>query len=109
MRSERDGRSVGECAVSLGDTCKEPIQQEHFIMRFKGKIAVITGGANGIGEATALLMAREGAKIAVVDIDPTRLENVVRAIQTQGGEAIYAETDVLNEQAVGGMVHQVLD
>jgi len=78
-------------------------------MRFKGKVAVITGGANGIGQATALLMAREGAKVAIVDIDPTGLEVVAKTIRAQGGEAVSIEGDVLDEQTVRSAVQQVLN
>ena len=78
-------------------------------MRFRGKVAIITGGANGIGEATARLMASDGAAIALVDIDMARLQLVLQAIEDQGGEAIAIEADVLNEPAVAAMVRQVED
>jgi 3-oxoacyl-[acyl-carrier protein] reductase len=78
-------------------------------MRFSEKVAVITGGGNGIGRATALLMAREGAKVAIVDIEPTRLQLVSDAIRSEGGEVIAVEIDVLNEQAVACMAERILD
>ena len=78
-------------------------------MRFDGKVAIITGGANGIGEATALLMAKEGAKVAIADTDAARLDSVVKALLSHGGEAVAIEADVLSEPAVARMVRQVLD
>ena len=78
-------------------------------MRFNGKVAVITGGANGIGQATALILAGEGAKVAIVDIESTLLQRVLETIRAQGGEAIAVEADVLSEAAVAAMVRQVLD
>src|SRR5947207_5139790 len=78
-------------------------------MRFSGKIAIITAGAKGIGEATALLLAKEGASVAIVDVDMTSLQRVLEALRAEGAEAIAIEADVLSETAVAGMVRQVLD
>jgi 3-oxoacyl-[acyl-carrier protein] reductase len=57
-------------------------------MRLKGKVAVVTGGGRGIGRATALRMAREGASVVVNDIEPAVAEEVVQAIQTRDGRAV---------------------
>jgi NAD(P)-dependent dehydrogenase (short-subunit alcohol dehydrogenase family) len=59
-----------------------------------GKRALITGAASGIGRATSLLFAEEGAAVAVVDIDRTKGLEVVRQIETRGGRAVYIQTDV---------------
>ena len=59
-----------------------------------GKRALITGGASGIGRATALLFAREGAAVAVADVDQANGEAVVREIVEQGGRAIFIRCDV---------------
>jgi NAD(P)-dependent dehydrogenase (short-subunit alcohol dehydrogenase family) len=59
-----------------------------------GKRALITGAASGIGRATSILFAEEGAAVAVVDIDPEKGPEVAREIETRGGRAIFVQTDV---------------
>ena len=59
-----------------------------------GKVALITGGASGIGRATALLFAREGAAVSVVDIDQAKGQAVVQEILKAGGRAIFVHCDV---------------
>ncbi len=58
------------------------------------KIALITGSASGIGRATALLFAGDGAAVAAVDINPTAGQEVVRQITAAGGQAIFIQADV---------------
>lgn len=60
----------------------------------KDKVAVITGGASGIGRATALAMAAEGARIAIMDLGAERGQDVLAAIAANGGEARYYPTNV---------------
>jgi len=59
-----------------------------------GKVALITGGASGIGRATALLFAREGARVAIVDLDEAGGEDVVRAVEEVGGWASFVLCNV---------------
>jgi NAD(P)-dependent dehydrogenase (short-subunit alcohol dehydrogenase family) len=59
-----------------------------------GKCAMITGGANGIGKATAVLLAREGAAVAIVDLDEDQGQATTRAINASGGKAIFVRADV---------------
>ncbi|MES2157999.1 MAG: SDR family oxidoreductase [Pseudomonadota bacterium] len=65
-------------------------------MRLAGKVAIITGAAGGMGEAAALLFAREGAKVAAVDLDESKVAPVVEAIRVAGGMAIAIGADVSN-------------
>lgn len=62
--------------------------------RLQNKVALITGGTSGIGEATALLFAKEGAKIAVTGRNEKRGHAVTERILEDGGEAIFLRTDV---------------
>jgi NAD(P)-dependent dehydrogenase (short-subunit alcohol dehydrogenase family) len=59
-----------------------------------GKTALITGGAGGIGRATALLFAREGAAVGIVDLNQEAGQEVAREISTAGGRAIFEQADV---------------
>lgn len=69
-------------------------------MRFADRVAVITGAANGIGKATALLLAKEGAKVVAVDIEPQGLCELESTIGADGGSCTSFETDVLDAHAV---------
>ena len=69
-------------------------------MRLKEKIAVITGGAQGIGRATALLMAREGAKLVIADLQGEKAQSVANELEKNGAEAIGVAVDVSSEASV---------
>ena len=78
-------------------------------MRLDGKVSVITGAANGIGKATALLFAKEGARVIVADLERKDGENTVEAIRNAGGSAIFVKTDVAKKEDVVKMVQAATD
>lgn len=69
-------------------------------MTFSGQVALVTGGAAGIGRATALAFAREGLKVVVADLDPVGGEATVALIHAAGGEALFIACDVTRETEV---------
>ncbi len=79
-------------------------------MRFKDKVCLVTGGGSGIGKATCLQFAREGGRVAVVDLNPVHGEQTVAEIKKAGGDAIFCKTDVGNpdqiRQAIDGTLKQ---
>lgn len=70
------------------------------MMRLKNKVALITGSAMGIGESACGLMAREGARVAVTDIDDERGAAVTKRINHDGGHAVFWHLDVSDEDQV---------
>jgi NAD(P)-dependent dehydrogenase (short-subunit alcohol dehydrogenase family) len=75
--------------------------------RVEGKVALVTGGALGIGQACALLLAKEGAKIAVTDIKDKEGQEVVNEIEKAGGTARYWSLDTSNEARVHAVFNEV--
>lgn len=69
------------------------------MQRVAGKVAIVTGGAMGIGEACAKLLAAEGAAVVVTDRETEAGKKVAAAIKTSGGRAIFVEHDVGDEEA----------
>ena len=69
-----------------------------------GKIAIVTGGASGIGAACAATLAREGAKVVVTDLDDTGGRDLVDKISGAGGEAIFLHQDVSLEESWPGVI-----
>lgn len=69
-------------------------------MRLQGKVAVVTGGAQGIGRAITLGMAREGAKVVVADLQADKAESVAKEARALGAEALALEVNVASEMSV---------
>jgi NAD(P)-dependent dehydrogenase (short-subunit alcohol dehydrogenase family) len=74
----------------------------------QGKVALVTGGASGIGRATALLLAAEGAAVAVVDLDERGARAVARQASDAGGRAIAVECDVSDSPQAKATVERVV-
>lgn len=77
-------------------------------MRLKGKVAIITGAAGGIGRETALLFSREGARVAVADFNEQAGRQTVDEINQAGGDALFVRVNVADSGSVRKMVRQVL-
>jgi len=77
-------------------------------MRLSGKVSIITGAGQGIGEATALKFAKEGAKVAVCDINLDAVHHVVDLVKQAGGEAIGFKVDVTKKESIAAMVEGVM-
>src|SRR6201982_2547029 len=69
-------------------------------MRLKHKVALVTGAASGIGKEIAVIFAREGAKVAIADLDQKAADATAREIDSTGKRAIGIAMDVANEQQV---------
>ncbi|HET6315213.1 MAG TPA: SDR family NAD(P)-dependent oxidoreductase, partial [Chloroflexota bacterium] len=74
--------------------------------RFAGQVAIVTGGAGGIGRAVAQRLVADGARVALVDLAGTQLDNVAQAL---GGEVLPIEADVGQEEDVGEYVRQTVE
>jgi NAD(P)-dependent dehydrogenase (short-subunit alcohol dehydrogenase family) len=75
---------------------------------FTGKVAVITGGASGLGKATAELMARRGASVLIADVSP-KGEEVAAAFVDQGLKVAFMQVDVRSEEQIAAMVKKAVD
>lgn len=78
-------------------------------MRLKNKVSIITGAGRGIGRATALRFAEEGAWVVVADMDLDEAQSVVDEIVAQDGKALAVKVDVSNRPSVNAMVQATLD
>ena len=77
-------------------------------MRLKDKVAIITGAARGIGEATAIRFAQEGAKVVVSNTGLDSLNEVVEKIKEMGGEVLAYDVNVTNREQIQSMVDDVV-
>jgi NAD(P)-dependent dehydrogenase (short-subunit alcohol dehydrogenase family) len=73
-------------------------------MRLENKVALITGAGSGIGRESALLFAREGARIVVADVNDQAGQAVVEELKAAGGEAVYVHSDVSKAADAAGMI-----
>ena len=77
--------------------------------RVAGKVALVTGGALGLGKATAEMLAREGAKVVVTDVNVEEGQKVAQGIASSGGEAIFIEHDASSEAQWKAAIQSTLD
>ena len=77
-------------------------------MRLEGRVAIITGAASGIGKATAIRFAKEGAAVVIADINPVGGEACADEILADGGRATFVETDVRQERDLRRMIDTAL-
>ncbi len=74
-----------------------------------GKVALVTGAAQGLGRASALIFAREGAKVVIADVKRDGGEETVNLIKKAGGDAIFVKADVSSSSDVQAMVKAAVD
>lgn len=84
-----------------------PSRFKDFAMRLKGKVSIITGGASGIGKATVLKFAQEGAIVAVCDLNQETIDATVNEVKAAGGEAVGYIVNVTNKSQINDMVADV--
>jgi NAD(P)-dependent dehydrogenase (short-subunit alcohol dehydrogenase family) len=77
--------------------------------RVKDKVAIVTGAGTGIGEASACLLAKEGAKVVVADIDIANGESVAKRIIKEGGNGLFVKHDVASEDSWKNVIRNTLD
>jgi NAD(P)-dependent dehydrogenase (short-subunit alcohol dehydrogenase family) len=82
---------------------------EENLMKLDGKVALITGAGSGLGRQSAQLFAGEGARIAVVDIDPERADHTRKLVEQQGGDAIAITADVSVKDQITAAVNSTVD
>src|SRR5260370_11947690 len=76
--------------------------------RLPGKVAIITGGGQGIGRATAVKFAKEGAKVAVCDINMTSVAETLAEVRNNGGDALGFQVGVPDKASIERMVGGVM-
>jgi 3-oxoacyl-[acyl-carrier protein] reductase len=74
----------------------------------KDRVAIVTGAATGIGEATALLFAEEGARVVAADIDTRGMQHTVSSVQEKGGQAAAVRVDLSKHDDITAFVEEVL-
>jgi NAD(P)-dependent dehydrogenase (short-subunit alcohol dehydrogenase family) len=74
-----------------------------------GRVAVITGGGGGLGGATALRLAKQGARVVILDVDAAAADHMVATIQKAGGEAAAFTTDVRYVESISESIHKTVE
>ena len=103
-RSERKSRNASS-SVPLTESTTRGLSG----MRLKDKIAIVTGGGQGIGKVIALTLAREGAKVTVASRNLENLESTRKEIEASGGTSLAVQTDLTDETTVRNMTEETLE
>ncbi len=98
---------TGAADLSALQPLKLTESNSHWAGRFSGQIAVVTGGATGLGEGIARRLAREGAKVILLDLDSDRAANTAAALVEDGRTAFSIATDVADEVSVQSAANQI--
>ena len=85
------------------------MDKQFFANRFKDKVMIITGASDGIGKATAIRAAQEGAKVVIVDIKTKEGNETLDIILKNGGDAIYLNLDISKEENVEKMMTETIN
>ncbi|MGL5086793.1 MAG: SDR family NAD(P)-dependent oxidoreductase, partial [Clostridium sp.] len=85
------------------------MEKRYYEGRFEDKVMIITGASTGIGKATAIRAAKEGAKLVLVDIKKSEGEELLKSILNNGGDAIYLNLDLSKEESSEEMVKATID
>jgi 2-hydroxycyclohexanecarboxyl-CoA dehydrogenase len=83
-------------------------KEKRGIMRFKDKVAVVTGGTSGMGEAAVLGFVEEGASVVVNDISEERLNRIFEKVKSMGGEALLVQGDITQKETISRMVDNAI-
>lgn len=78
-------------------------------MSFTDRVVLVTGGSSGIGAATAILFAKEGANVAIVARNQTKLEEVAKEIETHGAKALIIKADLSKEEEIATVIPRTID
>ncbi|RXJ00300.1 3-oxoacyl-ACP reductase FabG [Anaerobacillus alkaliphilus] len=78
-------------------------------MRLQDKVAIVTGGGNGIGRETVLTFTREGAKVVIADFDEQAGTSVLQEVEERGGTAIFQKVNVADQESVTQLVEKTIE
>lgn len=100
--------ATSEEKVVKKQAAERPVKKGVVQYNFNGKVALVTGATSGIGKATAVMFARNGAKTVVVGRNKQRGQEVVDQITSEGGEAIFFEVDMQDQVEIKQMVDETI-
>ncbi|RKN79122.1 SDR family oxidoreductase [Paenibacillus ginsengarvi] len=93
----------------MPQTAVQPTEQQRKLQRVQDMVAFVTGAGSGIGRATAIRLAQEGAKVCLADLKENRADEVKQQIESFGGQAIVADVDVSDPKRMEDAIRQTFD